>query len=185
MVERGRQLPDGAAPNLRWICGRAEDAPLAPPYALITAGSSLHWMEWEAVLPRFLEMLTSNGCLAIVVEGALPTPWQAELHPLCGRFSTNQDYQAYDLIEELEQRGLFGRHGDRRTEPVPFVQPLEEYIESFHSRNGFSRQRMRPEVAAEFDARMRELVLAHCGETVELQLVSRVAWGRPTKSDLR
>src|SRR5690242_11835978 len=37
MVAAGRALPGGADPRLRWIVGRAEDAPLAPPYALITA----------------------------------------------------------------------------------------------------------------------------------------------------
>src|SRR5439155_17899141 len=47
MIERGRRSPGGDHPNLRWIVGRAEDVPLAPPYALITAGASLHWMDWE------------------------------------------------------------------------------------------------------------------------------------------
>src|SRR6266516_2423845 len=35
MLERGRTLPGGAAPNLRWIHAEIEDAPLDPPYALV------------------------------------------------------------------------------------------------------------------------------------------------------
>ena len=58
MIAAGRALPDGDRTNLRWILGGAEDAPLNPPYALITAGSSLHWMEWAVVLPRFRAALT-------------------------------------------------------------------------------------------------------------------------------
>jgi 2-polyprenyl-3-methyl-5-hydroxy-6-metoxy-1,4-benzoquinol methylase len=46
MIEAGKGLPGGGHPRLRWIIGRAEDAPLRPPYALVTAGSSLHWMDW-------------------------------------------------------------------------------------------------------------------------------------------
>ncbi|HET9979541.1 MAG TPA: methyltransferase domain-containing protein, partial [Ktedonobacterales bacterium] len=53
MVERGKHLPGGDSPSLEWIVGAAEDARLNPPYALITAGDSLHWMEWAVVLPRF------------------------------------------------------------------------------------------------------------------------------------
>lgn len=45
MIEEGKRLPGGDHPHLQWIVGRAEDVALHPPYALITAGDSLHWME--------------------------------------------------------------------------------------------------------------------------------------------
>ncbi|MGH2560279.1 MAG: class I SAM-dependent methyltransferase, partial [Thermomicrobiales bacterium] len=72
MIEQGRALPGGDRPNLVWIEGYAEDAPLNPPYALITAGQSLHWMEWAVVMPRFRDLLTPNGVLAIAGNGAQP-----------------------------------------------------------------------------------------------------------------
>ncbi len=56
MVSAGQRLPSGLHPNLRWICCKAEDAPLVPPYALITAGNSLHWMDWHALMPRMAEV---------------------------------------------------------------------------------------------------------------------------------
>lgn len=42
MIAAGKALPGGNYPQLHWQLGRSEDAPLAPPYALITAGASLH-----------------------------------------------------------------------------------------------------------------------------------------------
>ena len=35
---------------------------------------------------------------------------------------------------------------------------VDRYVEMFHARNGFSRQRMDAQSAAEFDAAVRELV---------------------------
>ncbi|HEX8036810.1 MAG TPA: class I SAM-dependent methyltransferase, partial [Ktedonobacterales bacterium] len=40
MIALGKTLPGGNAPNLCWIVAAAEDAPLEPPYTLITAGES-------------------------------------------------------------------------------------------------------------------------------------------------
>src|SRR3989442_380 len=52
--------------RIRWIQGRAEDAPLLPPYGLITAGASIHWMDANIVMPRFGAVLAPGGRLAIV-----------------------------------------------------------------------------------------------------------------------
>lgn len=45
MIAQGRLSPGGDQPNLTWVEGFAEDAPLHPPYALIVAAQSLHWMD--------------------------------------------------------------------------------------------------------------------------------------------
>jgi trans-aconitate methyltransferase len=50
MLAKGRQLPGGGHPHLRWQHAAAETAVLAPRYALVTAGESLHWMDWPVVL---------------------------------------------------------------------------------------------------------------------------------------
>src|SRR5690348_1663385 len=49
MLTRARMLRGGNSPKIAWILGMAETAPLSPPYGLITAASSLHWMEWSLV----------------------------------------------------------------------------------------------------------------------------------------
>ena len=81
----------------------------------------------------------------------------------------------------MEERGLFRRVGARRTEPVRFTQSLAAYVESFHGRAAFARERIGPAAATAFDAAVRALVAPYCydGETIELQLVTDVVWGTP------
>ena len=180
MIEEGRRLPDGDHPALRWIVSRAEDAPLNPPYAMIVAGSSLHWMDWNVLLPRLRHLLTPRGMLAIVNDGEAPPPWHDGLRVLIQRYSANQDFlPRFDLPTELTARGLFEPRGRRKTSPVPFQQSVDDYVESFHARSALARSRLGAEAAARFDAELRDLLARHHGPTVELQLVSDIAWGRP------
>lgn len=181
MLEKGRELPNGDHPHLRWIAGAVESAPLTPPYALITAGESLHWMDWRVVFPRFREILTSGGYLAVVVRKRKDPPWSRAVGKLCRDFSTNREYQPYDLIELLTRAGLFEVHGSHRTARRLFEQSVEDYIESYHSRNGFSRERMTPENAAEFDHRVRDAVTPHSVDgRLAMQVYAKVTWGCPT-----
>ena len=107
-----RQTPPGGdVSNLRWIAGAAEDAPLAPPYGLVTAGESLHWMAWDVVLPRLRESLTPGGMLAVVERGEAPSLWWDDLIALIARYSTNRDFQPYDVIDAATERGLFAEKG--------------------------------------------------------------------------
>ncbi len=179
MIAAGRQLPGGNDSRLRWILGRAEDAPLDPPYALVTAGDSLHWMDWPALLPRLSAMLTANGYLAIFENGQEPPPWQADLLPIIRRYSTHRDYTPFNLIDELVHLGLFTVQGSRATAPVAFTQSVEAYIASFHGRSSFSRDRMTPADAKAFDAAVRELVTAYDPKSVTLSLVTEITWGKP------
>jgi SAM-dependent methyltransferase len=179
MIARGKCLPGGDHPGLTWIAGSAEEAPLRPPYALITAGDSLHWMDWDTVMPRFAEVLTPHGYLAILGVEQLPAPWDEDLWPIRRRYSTIPNFQYYDHVQGLEERGLFTRVGEHRTGKVPFTQPLDDYVESFHGRAAFSRERMTGEDAAALDEAVRSLVRRHSGEMVELELVAEIVWGRP------
>ena len=180
MIARGRQLPGGAAPNLNWIEGPVEEVVLSPPYALITAGESLHWLDWAVVMPRFCELLVPDGVLAIVSKRYSSVPWADELDVLIARYSNNQDYKPYDLVEELTSRGLFSKQGEQVTEPVPFRQSVAAYVESFFSRNGFSRERMSEEKARGFETAVTNLVHSYQSEeTFEIQVSGHVVWGQP------
>lgn len=180
MLAQARALPGGDAKNLAWILGRAEDAPLRPPYALVIAAASLHWMDWAVVLPRFRDFLTPRGVLAVVDQRQLSAPWDAGVHELIEYHSTNRDYRPYDLIDELERRRLFRPLGSRETSPVPFEQRLDDYVKSFHSRNGLSRDRMEPSSAAAFDRDLTALVAPHAPNgVVRFDLVGSVVWGSP------
>jgi len=182
MIEKGKTLPGGDHTHLHWIYGRLEEVELYPPYALITAGESLHWMEWDIVLPLFQRLLTPQGYLAIVGRGNTPNPLGVELQALIQRFSTNREYHSYNLVEELEKRQLFQKHGSAHTLPVSFVQTGEEYIRSIHSRNGFSRARMGEEAATTFDEEVKKLLAPYLqGGLLTLSIVGEVTWGKPQK----
>ena len=179
MIERGKQLFNGDHPRLHWIYGRIEEVPLVPPYALITAGSSIHWMEWAIAFPRFRAMLTPNGSLALIYRRTLPMPWDADLRKLRAQFSTRRDRRSFDVVEELEVRGFFHKQGEKETAPVPFSQSIDDFIEGLHSRSGFSRERMGRQKATDFDQQGRTLLLQfHKDGVLPLQVVGTVTWGR-------
>ena len=182
MIAAGKALPGGEEPKLCWIHGAIEDVALHPPYALIVAAASLHWMHWEQVLPRFHDVLTPGGYLAVVDVVTGPTPWKNALG-FISEYSMNKDFQPYDIItvtQELAGRGLFEQHGMKMTAPVPFRQSVAEFVESFHARNGLSRDRMDAKAAQEFDGKLRELMHQYCPSgVVELQVRGRVVWGKP------
>lgn len=180
MIEKGKQLPNGNHPHLHWIYGKVEEMPLAPPYALITAGSSIHWMNWPVAFPRFRSMLTPNGFLALVYRRTLPMPWDADLRKLRAQYSTHENHRSAHAVEELELRGFFTRQGEKETAPALFYQPLDDFIEGLHSRSSFSRERMGEQKALEFDRQVRNIVLQYqSDEILPFQILGTVTWGKP------
>jgi SAM-dependent methyltransferase len=184
-IKHGRRLSGGDSQNLRWICTPMEqvEPQLEPPYALITAGASLHWMEWAVVLPMFRRLLLPGACLALVENIFPPAPWAEEIRPLLAQYSMNKEFQAYDnryLARELETRRLFALAGEQRTPTVQFRQSVANYVQSFHSRNGLSRDRLGEQRSLEFGRRLTAIVAPYCPDgTMTLDLYSRVIWGRP------
>jgi trans-aconitate methyltransferase len=180
MIEKGKQLPGGDHPKLNWIHSALENASLNPPYALITGGESLHWLDWKVAFPLFKAMLTERGVVAMVERGGISSIWDESLVKLIVRFSTVQNYERYDLAEALEKRKLFQKLGEKTTTPVLFEQTVDDYIESFHSRASFSRERMTAENVNEFDSQLRALVTPYAKNgKLELQITGQVVWGKP------
>jgi len=180
MIEQGKHLPNGDSPNLCWLYGKVEDVVLAPPYALITAGSSIHWPEWSIAFPRFRAMLTQNGLLALIYRHALPMPWQDELKKLRTEFGMGRGYGTADAVIELEKRGFFLQQGHKETAPIPFNQSIDDFIEGLHSRSGFAKERMGEQKVADFDSQVRAFVSRyHSDGMLPLQVVGIVTWGKP------
>lgn len=182
MLAAGQSAPGGDHPNIRWVCSPLETFAADPPYALIVAGSSLHWMEWEIVLPRFASWLAPGGVLVLLDEYNEPTPWDAEVGPVIARFSTNRDYQPYStrtIADALARRGLFRERGKQQIAPVPFTQSVAAYIEAFHARNGLAREWLGTDAHA-FDAALATALKPHCPDgLVRLQVGATLIWGEP------
>jgi ubiquinone/menaquinone biosynthesis C-methylase UbiE len=180
MLARARTLPGGNSPKIRWLHGRAEEVETEPPYALITAGESLHWMEWGIVLPRFARQLTTHGVLAIVYIVEQPVPWREGLRLIRQRFTTNPSYVPFDWIALLEQYQLFQKMGERKTLPVSMRQTVEDYIAAQHAHSGLSLDAMTGEQAAQFDTEMQALLAPFAPEGwLSLHVVSGITWGKP------
>ena len=124
---------------------------------------------------------SGHSWLVIIGQSALDDlPWADELIQIIKSYSTNSDFAPYNLIEELQSRGLFELKGKRSTWPIPFSQSVEDFIDSIHARNGFSRDRMTPEAAAEFDTQVHDLLTAHHPDgIIRGRNQAHVHWGKP------
>lgn len=182
MLRVARSRNRAGDPRLRWLEVRAEEFQPDMRYSLIVAAESFHWMEWQEVLSWIPGALLPGAFLCLVSGREIgPAPWEPAVGQLVSRYSTNRAYRPYDLVSELSLRGLFVEAGRAVTAPVAFEQPLDDYIESFHTRNGLSRERMLASAAA-FDDSLRRLVAAYCPDgTVRGPTRATLVWGRPLR----
>ena len=106
MIEKERpvSLPSGGDdPRIRWVCAPIEEVDLVGPYSLITAAASLHWFDLDVVIPRFAELLTENGVLAVVERSADVGMREDDIIP---RYSLNRDYVRWDPVTSAGKRRL-------------------------------------------------------------------------------
>jgi len=180
MLERARTLPGGDSPKIRWVHGRAEDVETQPPYALVTAGESLHWMEWDVVLPRLVGVLTPHGMLALAFIEEQPAPWSKGYRQIKQRFSNNPTYHPIDWIAELEKERLFQQLGMRLTAPVSVSQTVADYIAAQHARSTLSLDTMTSEQATQFDLEMQALLLPFAQDgLLTFSVVGGIKRGKP------
>jgi SAM-dependent methyltransferase len=184
MIEQGRRLEHGDDTNLHWIEGRLEDVALDGPYDLALAADSLHWTDWRVALPKLRDSLAPRAWLALVGRG-----WgtgAAEETAILSRYSTNHDYQPYDLVQELEARGLYRQH-DHLSFASSWTPTIEEYLEARHTQASLARELMGATAAADFDREVSDLLrellaagrLRQRDGRLQLRVVSILSWGRP------
>jgi SAM-dependent methyltransferase len=184
MIAAGQDRPGGRHPNLRWIVGAAESADLESSYALVTAGASLHWMDWDVTLDRVAEVMTPGAQLAVVEHGPRDLPWQDDLVAVIRRHSRNPDYDTrFSVVDAMRDRGLYAVTGHAEIGPVPFEQSVDDYVEQFHSTSSLAREHMPSSEIAEFDEAIRRAVAPyeHDG-MLDLGVVAEVTWGRPVRT---
>ena len=184
MLARARTLPGGDSPKIRWLHGRAEDVETQPPYALVTAGESLHWMDWGVILPRFAQEVSPHGVLAIVYLVDQPVPWGEGYLQIVRRFTNNPTYVPFDWIAELEKYQLFQKLGECKTAAVSVRQTVEDYVAAQHARSSLSLETMTAEQATQFDMEMRTLLLPFAQDgLLTLSVVGGMTWGKPKSGE--
>jgi SAM-dependent methyltransferase len=176
MVEEGRRQPGGDAANLRWIVGPVETAPLGGPYALVTAGASMHWMRWQETFERLAGVMTGGALLAIGGHGHQDPPG---LEEIIVRYSRSPDCDPdVRLVDALAQAGLFEPVGEAATGPTPFRQRTADYIEYLHSTSSLAREWMEPAEAAAFDREVAEAIAPFATDGwLDLPVTASFSWG--------
>jgi hypothetical protein len=164
-----------------WLPKTTPSSGAIPP---LWRAEAFHWLDWYKVMARTSESLVRGGRLILVDRSlAEPLPWDRELRELIRESSTNRDYVPYDTAIELEVRGLITVEGRAQTETMAYGEPIEDYVESFHSRNGFSRARLQTRRAQEFDDKLKALLGQYCGgDILCLPVRACIVWGRPIAS---
>lgn len=180
MIRVGKSLPNGSHPNLHWQCAAIEEAELNAPYGLIVAGASLHWMDWPIVLPRLAQALAPDSVLALV-SGDEPrmAAWLPDRKALIAEYSTNQNWQPWDMLAELIQQGYFEQLGEFDAVPITVTQTIEDFLKCEHSRASLSLDGMGPQRAAEFNEKMYAALEPHLTDGhLDYEVVGRIRWGK-------
>lgn len=179
MIAEGKRLAGGSDRRIRWIEGRAEDAVLDPPYGLIACGESLHWMDLDVVLPRFHAALAPGAYLAVVGNTNVHGPYREEVWAVTDRYAAVAEHpDTARAVAELRGSTLFAVEGEERTDPMPFEQSIDEYIEFLHSTSVLTRAQLGDRAGA-FDAEVRAVFARHGMERLRYEVVGSVTWAAP------
>jgi len=188
MLHLARSLPAGGDPKIRWVCSRIEEADLSPPYGLIVAAASIHWMELDRVLPRFKERLAPGAFLA-VLDGDAPIdpPWDEEATRFMLDFLENIEGErpkwwanaSRRLRQPILDHPAFECVGALISKPVRVAQNIADFLRCEHSRSTWSEDHLGEKAMAQFDERLRELLtpFAHNG-ILSFSVQTRIEWGR-------
>lgn len=186
MVRAALDAPELSGGDVRWIVAPFEDATLDGPYSLMVASDAIHWLDWGVAFPMIAEALEPGGFLALVGQDELEPGTDErtrvrspEVIALINEFSSNHEYEPYDVIESLRDAGVFEPAGTAFASRVTVRESVEHVITRLHSMNGLAPAALGDRLAA-FDARARELLgsLATSGQIVT-DVRPAIAWGYP------
>ncbi|HUY39714.1 MAG TPA: class I SAM-dependent methyltransferase [Candidatus Binataceae bacterium] len=188
MLRVARSRPKADSPKIRWIHATMEEAPLEPPYGLIVAGLSIHWMNLDRVLPRFASALADGAFLALLdYDGAVDAPWEREeilfdvdfIRMIYGHTQNPWNTIGERIDDPILTHPAFERSGHLVTAPVRISQSVEDYLRCQHSRATWSEDHLGAEAAREFDAGMTKLLSRHAvAGMLDFAVQTRIEWGR-------
>ena len=187
MLRVARSFPKRSDPKIRWACTRAEDAELRPPYGLIVAGASIHWMDLDRVLPKFRAALSAGAFLA-VLDGDAPIdpPWEAEATRFMLDFLERREGNRPEWWASAAQRmglpvlrhPLFEYVGSLVTKRVEVSQSINDFLRCEHSRATWSEEVLGESDSHKFDAQMTQILTPHANHgLLTYSMQTRIEWG--------
>jgi SAM-dependent methyltransferase len=180
MIAEARRLYPSA--NITWLHASAEEAPLPDKIDLVTAGTSVHWMQHSVLFPKLADR---TGLFATIWVEAPPAPsWEPAYRRLMTDWLGRID-QVYDPINFpkriLDYEAWLDKQG-RETFRAPFTQSIDGYVENLHSSSTFSRARMGADIAAEFARELRAMLAPHAHDGIlTFDTISTLVWGAPRR----
>jgi SAM-dependent methyltransferase len=192
MLRVARSLPGADNAKIRWIRAAIEDASLDPPYGLIVAASSIHWMDLDRTLPRFADA-GADGAMLAVLDGDAPVeaPWEREETAFMIDFLAERDGRRPQWWKTASERFAepvlahprFESLGHRITAPVSYSQSMTDYLRCQHSRATWSEDHLGEKASAEFDVAMTAILNRYARDGVlTFNVQTRIEWGRVTRS---
>jgi trans-aconitate methyltransferase len=195
MLQVARSSPNGHSSKIRWIQSTMEDAVLDPPYGLVVAGMSIHWMDISWVMGKFATSLAPGGFLALVFgDGPVDAAWQDEektfmtefIHKVSGKHPMGWRGTREQLNDRLLLHPRFQPAGHKITAPMRVSQSIADYLRCEHSRASWSEDELGERLSAEFDAAMTKLLLPHARDgMLDFAVQTRIEWGRLQASSQR
>ena len=179
MVDIGHGLPGGDARNISWHVERAELLSPLGPFDVVVAGAAMHWFDLEVVCRR-LRPVTVDQAPLVLCDRAARHPGLVGAVDVIRRYSRAPEYDpAYDVADDLDERGLWTRRGLRRTRPVDFRQSPTDYLLSLRSTSTLARELMTESENAAFDQEVLDLAepLAEEDGLITFSLTSTLVWG--------
>lgn len=159
-VDPSRAMLDAAqarvpGDHVTWRHGTAEDQGFSDrSFDVVLCAESIHWMHWPTLFPRLRRWMRPEGWLVLAHRQGYDPAWMTQAAPIIARYSTNTDYVPYDTVQELTARDWITGPEHWTSPRLALAAPVSEVVESFHARNGFSRDRMTEENQTAFDTAM-------------------------------
>ncbi len=188
MLRVARSLSGSDNSKIRWIHSSIEDAPLEPPYGLIVAASSIHWMDLDRTLSRFADSL-ADGAMLAVLDGDAPVdaPWEREETAFMIDFIAAHEGRRPKWWKTVSERfaepvlvhPAFESRGHRIAAPAAYSQSVADYLRCQHSRATWSEDHLGENASVEFDAAMTKILTRYASdEMLTFNVQTRIEWGR-------
>jgi SAM-dependent methyltransferase len=184
MIEAGQAADSGRHGAIVWTRETAEAHRSNLGFDLVTAGTSIHWVDHSVVFPKLAEWTSTFA----VITGDEPVSppcgdhaWTRFLTRWIGRVGGR--YDPAGAAAEANRHEAWMDIAGRKIFPFTVRQSVADFILGQHSRATWSRKVMGQALAAEFDRELDDLMRPFVTRGyLELSMASELTWGTPRRT---